>query len=171
MGVVRLVRCEDSYHFIVVCWVDVLIDAVSCQLYLLKWTFSSQLWHIRPGGSDDIRCVRPTCDRPKCTDAVSDMYMIFPSGATTKMKPSNVWKKRYSVEKVLLHRYKAVCLFSYICVIICFCEKCVSAHFRANYNGRVCTVRLFPFFDETWLWLHSSSALCLCCLWCADFTC
>lgn len=70
------------------------------------------------------------------------------------MKPSNVWKKRYKVEKVLLHRYKAVSLFSCICVIICFC---VAAHFRANYSGGV---GLFPCFDETWLWLHSSSALC-----------
>lgn len=43
VGVVRLVRCEDRYHFVVVCWVDVLVDAVSCQLYLLKGTFSSQL--------------------------------------------------------------------------------------------------------------------------------
>lgn len=41
------------------------------------------------------------------------------------MKPSNVWKKRYRVEKALLHRYKAASLFSCICVIICFC---VSAH-------------------------------------------
>lgn len=35
-----------------------------------------------------------TCDRPRCTDAVSEIYIIFPSGATTKIKPSNVWKER-----------------------------------------------------------------------------
>lgn len=34
--------------------------------------------------------VPPTCDRPKWTDAVSEMYIILPSGATTKMKPSKV---------------------------------------------------------------------------------
>lgn len=34
-----------------------------------------------------------TWDNPKCTDAVSDIYMIFPSGATTNMKPSNVCNK------------------------------------------------------------------------------
>lgn len=33
---------------------------------------------------------RLTWLRPKCTDAVSEMYMILPSGATTKMKPSSV---------------------------------------------------------------------------------
>ncbi len=36
VGVVRLVCCEDSCHFIVVCWVDIFINAVSRQLYLLK---------------------------------------------------------------------------------------------------------------------------------------
>lgn len=34
-----------------------------------------------------------TCDNPKCTDAVSDMYMILPSGATTNMNPSRVCKR------------------------------------------------------------------------------
>lgn len=31
--------------------------------------------------------------RPRCTEAVSEMYMILPSGATTKMKPSSVFEK------------------------------------------------------------------------------
>lgn len=31
-----------------------------------------------------------TWDRPRCTDAVSEMYMILPSDATTKTKPSKV---------------------------------------------------------------------------------
>lgn len=48
--------------------------------------------------------VKPTCDRPKWTDAVSDMYIIFPSGATTKMKPSNVWKN--NIESVFAQNTK-----------------------------------------------------------------
>lgn len=31
-----------------------------------------------------------TWDRPRWTDAVSEMYMIFPSEATTNTKPSRV---------------------------------------------------------------------------------
>lgn len=56
--------------------------------------------------------VKPTCDRPKWTDAVSDMYIIFPSGATTKMKPSNVWKKQYKkcdYTKYKLRSSKIIC--------------------------------------------------------------
>lgn len=33
---IRLVCCEDGRHFVVVCRVDVLKNAVSCQLYLLR---------------------------------------------------------------------------------------------------------------------------------------
>lgn len=51
---VRLVCCEDGCHFIVVCWMDVFVNAVSRQLYLFKWTFISELWHIRPGGPEEV---------------------------------------------------------------------------------------------------------------------
>lgn len=34
-----------------------------------------------------------TCAKPRCTEAVSDMYIIFPSGATTKMNPSRECNK------------------------------------------------------------------------------
>ena len=34
-----------------------------------------------------------TCDSPRCTDAVSEMYMIFPSAERTKMNPSRVWRR------------------------------------------------------------------------------
>ncbi len=51
---VRLVCCEDGRHFIVVCWMNVFINAVSRQLYLLKWTFVSELWHIRPSMPEEI---------------------------------------------------------------------------------------------------------------------
>ena len=37
--------------------------------------------------------VSSTCDNPKCTDAVSEMYMIFPSAESTKMKPSRVCRR------------------------------------------------------------------------------
>lgn len=36
---IRLVRREDCGHLVVVCGVDVFINAVPRQLYLLKWTF------------------------------------------------------------------------------------------------------------------------------------
>ena len=92
---VRLVCCEDGCHFIVVCWMDVFINAVSRQLYLLKLTSIRSVTHQgQQTRGGHIMSVKPTCERPKWTDAVSDMYIIFPSGATTKMKPSNVWKKQ-----------------------------------------------------------------------------
>lgn len=31
--------------------------------------------------------------KPKCTEAVSEMYIILPSGATTNMNPSKVCNK------------------------------------------------------------------------------
>lgn len=64
------------------------------------------LWHITTKDlyGDHIMLVKPTCDRPKWTDAVSDMYIIFPSGATTKMKPSSVWKN--NIESVVCTEYK-----------------------------------------------------------------
>lgn len=37
----------------------------------------------------------PTWDKPRWTDAVSEMYMIFPSDATTNRKPSRVWKAQW----------------------------------------------------------------------------
>ena len=37
--------------------------------------------------------VSSTCERPRCTEAVSEMYMILPSEDNTKMKPSKVWRR------------------------------------------------------------------------------
>ena len=51
----------------------------------MKWAGKLQLKH-----SDAVCKGTPTWDRPRCTDAVSEMYMILPSGATTNMKPSSV---------------------------------------------------------------------------------
>lgn len=54
---------------------------------------------VRPGGTKSVSflafrtCDSNTCESPKCTEAVSDIYMIFPSGATTKMNPSRVWRR------------------------------------------------------------------------------
>ena len=52
-----------------------------------------------------------TCDTPRWTEAVSDIYMTLPSGDTTNMKPSRVWKHRN--ERV---RYFIVldCTFTYL---------------------------------------------------------
>lgn len=41
----------------------------------------------------EMRPCKRTWDSPKWTEAVSEMYIIFPSGATTKMKPSSVCKQ------------------------------------------------------------------------------
>lgn len=38
----------------------------------------------------------PTWDKPKCTEAVSEIYMILPSDATTKTNPSKVCKRKSS---------------------------------------------------------------------------
>jgi len=51
----------------------------------MKWVGKLRLKH-----SDAVCKGTPTWDRPRCTDAVSEMYMILPSGATTNMKPSSV---------------------------------------------------------------------------------
>jgi hypothetical protein len=50
--------------------------------------------------SDAVCKGTPTCDRPRCTDAVSEMYMILPSGATTKMKPSSVCEMGKMIARV-----------------------------------------------------------------------
>jgi len=42
-----------------------------------------------------------TWERPRCTDAVSDMYIIFPSAATTNINPSSVCK-HYKFTRELL---------------------------------------------------------------------
>ena len=37
--------------------------------------------------------VNSTWDNPRCTEAVSEMYIIFPSADSTKINPSNVCKR------------------------------------------------------------------------------
>lgn len=124
---VGLMCCQHRSHFVMVRRVYVFVNAITRQLYLLKWIFvipamdadSPVCAVIAHRGAGDVNvqfCCRLdyvigyccwnvkrgeirhrvdpaycTCDRPRWTDAVSEMYIIFPSGATTKMNPSNVW--------------------------------------------------------------------------------
>lgn len=82
----RQLRRQHGRHFVVIGRMDVFVDAVSGQLYLEQIRVRLACFRIeRFGGL--------TCDKPRCTEAVSDMYMILPSGATTKMKPSKVWRR------------------------------------------------------------------------------
>lgn len=53
---------------------------------------------------------------PRWTEAVSEMYMIFPSGATTKMNPSRVWKTKEKTQRtrlvptlIAVHTHRVVC--------------------------------------------------------------
>ena len=73
---------------------DTFTPSISC-----TWLDSSGLTTGGRLGSSDHGfrvgiIVRPymycTCDSPRCVDAVSEMYMIFPSTPTTKMKPSRL---------------------------------------------------------------------------------
>lgn len=103
-----LADAQHCCHLIVVRRVDVLKYTVSCQLHLqhththtfaaqtLKCseTYSDKQWHTKQ--ADHLACRGPgsfTWDRPRWTEAVSEMYMIFPSEATTNTKPSRVWGK------------------------------------------------------------------------------
>lgn len=62
-----------------------------------------------------------TCDRPRWTEAVSEMYMILPSGATTNTNPSKVLKNKNNIinnkcESESRERHHIIHL--YTCVIV-----------------------------------------------------
>lgn len=82
----RLAKTQDCRHFVVVRRMDVLKYAVSCQLHLRKSAPLSS----SPSAATAAAQVQLTCDRPRWTEAVSEMYMILPSEATTNTKPSRV---------------------------------------------------------------------------------
>ena len=89
----RLAKTQDCRHFVVVRRMDVLKYAVSCQLHLRKSAPLSS----SPSAATAAAQVQLTCDRPRWTEAVSEMYMILPSEATTNTKPSRVWKENLAV--------------------------------------------------------------------------
>lgn len=63
-------------------------------------------------------CGNLTWDRPRWTDAVSEMYIILPSGAMTKTNPSRVYRK-CKTSCCLIEMYNWL-LQTYACVFINF---------------------------------------------------
>lgn len=91
--VIGLVWRQHRRHLVVVCRVHVLVNAVPGQLYLLRRTrviLTGEGTKKKKNAPPFVNAAARTWDSPKWTDAVSEMYMIFPSGATTKMNPSSV---------------------------------------------------------------------------------
>jgi len=70
-------------------------------------------------------CDSITWDRPRCTEAVSDMYIIFPSAATTNINPSSVYTYTHSkaLTVVLLCKWKKINLLNLLNLFVCLLQK------------------------------------------------